>query len=85
MIRSTTPLPRRPRAEAELLNEMLRLLSRCPPMWSGDIVNIVKKNARVNRKLNGIDIRMMLCPPYFRLEDQGWRCLWNLPVKAERQ
>lgn len=84
MIRDTTPLPRRPTAEAELLDEMLRLLQRRKPMWSGDIVKIVKQHAKVDRKLNGIDIRMMLCPPYFRLEDQGWRCLWNLPTKVER-
>lgn len=85
MIRETTALPRRPRAEPELLDEMLRLLQRRRPMYSGDIVKIVKKHAKLKSVPNGIDIRLMLCKPYFKLVDTGWICTFNLPMKVERQ
>ena len=42
MIRESTPLPRRPRAESKLLDAMLKMLRCREPLPSSQIVTIVK-------------------------------------------
>lgn len=87
MIRDTTPIQRRPRAESELLDVMLLLLKRKRPMTSGEIVTAVRHEfSTLGLPVPlAVDIRLMLRPPYFRLTDTGWKCLWNLPMKVERR
>jgi hypothetical protein len=74
MIRKTTPLPRRPSAERVLLDKMLHLLRGKPPLTGDQVVRIVKPATGAA----AVDIRMMLCPPYFRLVDGGWVCIWRI-------
>lgn len=76
VIRATTPLPRRPRAEAELLDVMLRILRGRLPLTSERIVKLVRPETGAL----AVDIRMMLRPPFFRLTDQGWVCTWRLAL-----
>ena len=76
MIRQTTPLPRRPSAEPELLDAMLEVLRNVPPFTSQQAVTLLRF---AGCRAAAVDIRMMLCPPYFKLLDRGWVCTWRLP------
>lgn len=80
MIRETTALPRRPKAEAALLDDMLKLLRLRMPMRSDQIVRLVQKDFKA-RKLSipcAVDIRLMLQKPYFTLQNDGWVCKWRM-------
>jgi hypothetical protein len=74
MIRASTPVPRRPAAEAELLDAMLRILRGKRPLSSAQVVALVRPRTGAA----AVDIRMMLCPPYFKLLERGWVCTWRL-------
>lgn len=74
MIRAHTPLPRRPSAEPLLLDAMLRILRGRLPLTRERIVKLV----RAETGAAAVDIRMMLCPPYFKLVDRGWVCTWRI-------
>lgn len=63
-----------------LLDEMIRLTTRLPPMSSSDIARIVCDHAQVTPRPKPIDVRLLLKPPYFRLVGRGWICRWNLPM-----
>jgi hypothetical protein len=80
VIRDTTPTPRRPACEADLLDIMLTLLKRKPPMESESLGKLVKLECeRLGLPVpSAFDIRSMLRPPYFVLRDAGWECLWRL-------
>ena len=75
MIRATTRPPRRPAAEPELLDAMLAALRGVPPFSSQEAVRLLRFHGC---RAAAVDIRMMLCPPYFRLIDRGWVCTWRL-------
>lgn len=75
MIRATTPLPRRPAAEPELLDAMLSALRGLPPFTSQQAVTLLRF---AGCQAPAVDIRMMLGPPYFRLLDRGWVCTWRI-------
>lgn len=83
MLRATTPLPRRPSKEAELLDEVLAAFRRrgWKSATSGQVVRAVNFERSIADKLPAaaVDVRLILAPPYFRLTDNGrWRCLWEL-------
>ena len=75
MIRSTTPLPKPPAAEKDVLDPVLRIMSGRPAMTSDKIVAVVRQQ---HPHLAAVDIRLMLRRPYFDLEGRGWRCRWVL-------
>lgn len=81
MIRATTPLPRRPAAEAELLDDVLAVFRGRKSLPSSQVVRLVNQQRGMSARLPAaaVDIRLVLQPPYFRLLDSGqWRCLWEL-------
>jgi hypothetical protein len=80
MLRAHTPLPKRPAKEAELLDEVLAVFQpadrrRPPVLTSRQVVAAVRSR---RPEALPIDIRLVLCPPYFQLTDRGWICKWLL-------
>ena len=73
----TMNAPPKPRT---LLDEMIRLIARLPPMSSSDIARIVCEHAELEKRPTAIDVRLLLKPPYFRLVGRGWICRWKLPM-----
>lgn len=77
MIRAHTPLPKPPSAERDpvLLDHVLRAVRNQGPLSADKIVDRTKK---LLPTAAAHDIRMLLKPPYFELQQRGWVCRWKL-------
>jgi hypothetical protein len=80
MLRASTPLPKRPAHEAELLDEVLAVFAGGRHLNSAEVVRAVNHQRALAGRLPAaaVDVRLVLQPPYFQLQPSGrWKSTWT--------